>query len=68
MQARRAMPVLPDWAILICLSALPVIELRGGVPMGLWMGLPALQVGYMFIYIYIHIICLLIYNMVARRL
>eukprot|EP00933_Yihiella_yeosuensis_P006824 TRINITY_DN111635_c0_g1_i1.p1 TRINITY_DN111635_c0_g1~~TRINITY_DN111635_c0_g1_i1.p1 ORF type:complete len:335 (+),score=38.32 TRINITY_DN111635_c0_g1_i1:64-1068(+) len=35
---------LPDWAILICLSALPLVELRGGVPVGLWMGLPVLEV------------------------
>jgi uncharacterized membrane protein len=25
------------------ISALPVVELRGGVPVGLWMGLPPLQ-------------------------
>lgn len=35
---------LPDWAILIFLSALPLCELRGGVPVGLWMGLPVTQV------------------------
>jgi len=31
---------LPDWAILMLLSAMPLIELRGGVPVGLWMGMP----------------------------
>jgi len=35
---------LPNWAILIILSALPLIELRGGVPVGLWMGLRVPQV------------------------
>jgi uncharacterized membrane protein len=30
---------LPDWAVLACISALPVVELRGGVPVGAWMGL-----------------------------
>jgi len=31
---------LPDVAVLAIISALPVVELRGGVPVGLWMGLP----------------------------
>jgi uncharacterized membrane protein len=31
---------LPDWATLMLISAMPVVELRGGVPVGLWMGLP----------------------------
>ncbi len=31
---------LPDLAILGIISAMPVIELRGAVPVGLWMGLP----------------------------
>lgn len=35
---------LPDLAILALISALPVIELRGAVPVGVWMGLPILQV------------------------
>jgi len=35
---------LPDWAILMALSALPLVELRGGIPVGLWMGMPVLQV------------------------
>jgi uncharacterized membrane protein len=35
---------LPDWAILILLSAMPLIEVRGGVPVGLWMGMPVRNV------------------------
>lgn len=35
---------LPDWAILVILSALPLVELRGGIPVGLWMGLSVPQV------------------------
>lgn len=35
---------IPDWAILCFLSALPLVELRGGVPVGLWMGKPWLEV------------------------
>lgn len=31
---------LPDWATLMAISAMPVVELRGGVPVGLWMGMP----------------------------
>eukprot|EP00559_Dactyliosolen_fragilissimus_P009348 CAMPEP_0184858306 /NCGR_PEP_ID=MMETSP0580-20130426/3422_1 /TAXON_ID=1118495 /ORGANISM="Dactyliosolen fragilissimus" /LENGTH=624 /DNA_ID=CAMNT_0027354393 /DNA_START=91 /DNA_END=1965 /DNA_ORIENTATION=- len=31
---------LPDTVVLAMISALPVIELRGAVPVGLWMGLP----------------------------
>jgi len=31
---------LPDIAILAIISALPVVELRGAVPVGVWMGLP----------------------------
>eukprot|EP01084_Bolivina_argentea_P113628 202498_1 len=31
---------LPDWTTLMLISAMPVVELRGGVPVGLWMGLP----------------------------
>eukprot|EP00240_Pyramimonas_obovata_P006127 CAMPEP_0118923750 /NCGR_PEP_ID=MMETSP1169-20130426/2165_1 /TAXON_ID=36882 /ORGANISM="Pyramimonas obovata, Strain CCMP722" /LENGTH=317 /DNA_ID=CAMNT_0006864783 /DNA_START=136 /DNA_END=1089 /DNA_ORIENTATION=+ len=30
---------LPDWVTLVLVSALPAIELRGGVPIGNWMGL-----------------------------
>jgi len=29
---------LPDWAVLTLISATPAIELRGGVPVGNWMG------------------------------
>jgi len=35
---------LPDLAILALISAMPVIELRGAVPVGLWMGLPIAKV------------------------
>lgn len=35
---------LPDLAILGLISAMPVIELRGAVPVGLWMGLPITKV------------------------
>jgi hypothetical protein len=31
---------LPDTAILAIISAMPVVELRGAVPVGVWMGLP----------------------------
>ena len=31
---------LPDIGVLALISALPVVELRGAVPVGLWMGLP----------------------------
>lgn len=31
---------LPKEAILMIISALPVVELRGGVPVGIWMGMP----------------------------
>lgn len=43
MALKDAFP-LPDWAILMILSALPLVELRGGVPVGLWMGLKVPQV------------------------
>jgi len=33
---------LPDWAILVLVSMLPAVELRGGVPVGAWMGIPPL--------------------------
>lgn len=35
---------LPDWATLMTISAMPVVELRGGVPVGIWMGMPIAQV------------------------
>ena len=31
---------LSDIAVLAIISALPVVELRGAVPVGVWMGLP----------------------------
>jgi hypothetical protein len=31
---------LPDVAVLAVISALPVVELRGAIPVGIWMGLP----------------------------
>ena len=31
---------LPDTAILALISAMPVVELRGAIPVGIWMGLP----------------------------
>ncbi|CAM9360833.1 unnamed protein product [Discosporangium mesarthrocarpum] len=34
---------LPDWATLMVISAMPVVELRGGVPVGVWMGMPVLK-------------------------
>mmetsp|Transcript_4730 Transcript_4730/g.5913 ORF Transcript_4730/g.5913 Transcript_4730/m.5913 type:complete len:290 (-) Transcript_4730:25-894(-) len=40
----KACFAIPDWAILMILSALPLVELRGGVPVGLWMGLAVPQV------------------------
>ena len=30
---------LPDWVTLVLISATPAIELRGGVPVGNWMGI-----------------------------
>lgn len=35
---------LPDWATLMAISAMPVVELRGGVPVGIWMGMPTARV------------------------
>lgn len=35
---------LPDWATLMTISAMPVIELRGGVPVGIWMDMPIAKV------------------------
>lgn len=29
----------PDWVILMAVSALPIVELRGGIPVGIWMGM-----------------------------
>mmetsp|Transcript_5864 Transcript_5864/g.13662 ORF Transcript_5864/g.13662 Transcript_5864/m.13662 type:complete len:617 (-) Transcript_5864:197-2047(-) len=35
---------LPKWAVLSVISAMPVVELRGAIPVGVWMGLPIEQV------------------------
>lgn len=35
---------LPDWATLMTISAMPVVELRGGIPVGIWMGMPIAKV------------------------
>jgi hypothetical protein len=34
----------PQWAVLATISAMPVVELRGAIPVGIWMGLPITQV------------------------
>ncbi|KAK4538278.1 hypothetical protein CDCA_CDCA17G4303 [Cyanidium caldarium] len=33
----------PAWLVLMAVSALPVVELRGGVPVGMWLGLSPWQ-------------------------
>eukprot|EP00588_Corethron_pennatum_P010449 CAMPEP_0194267812 /NCGR_PEP_ID=MMETSP0169-20130528/2245_1 /TAXON_ID=218684 /ORGANISM="Corethron pennatum, Strain L29A3" /LENGTH=604 /DNA_ID=CAMNT_0039008795 /DNA_START=45 /DNA_END=1859 /DNA_ORIENTATION=- len=33
---------IPDWGVLALISAMPVVELRGAIPVGLWMGMPLL--------------------------
>lgn len=35
---------LPKWAVLATISAMPVVELRGAVPVGVWLGMPISQV------------------------
>ena len=35
---------LPKWAVLATISAMPVVELRGAVPVGIWLGMPITQV------------------------
>ncbi|KAG7338609.1 ferredoxin-NADP+ reductase [Nitzschia inconspicua] len=35
---------LPKWAVLSAISAMPVVELRGAIPVGIWMGMPLYQV------------------------
>jgi ferredoxin--NADP+ reductase len=35
---------IPDLLVLAIISALPVVELRGAIPVGIWMGLPILTV------------------------
>ena len=34
----------PKWAVLATISAMPVVELRGAIPVGIWMGLPISKV------------------------
>jgi uncharacterized membrane protein len=41
---------LPKWAVLTTISAMPVVELRGAIPVGVWMGLPIQQVFLMCIF------------------
>ncbi|GMH86771.1 hypothetical protein TrST_g13166 [Triparma strigata] len=36
----NALPCLPQTGVLALISAMPVVELRGAIPVGLWMGLP----------------------------
>lgn len=35
---------LPRWAVLATISAMPVVELRGAVPVGVWLGMPITHV------------------------
>ena len=35
---------LPRWAVLATISAMPVVELRGAIPVGIWLGMPISQV------------------------
>lgn len=35
---------IPDLAVLAMISAMPVVELRGAIPVGLWMGLPITKI------------------------
>mmetsp|Transcript_12041 Transcript_12041/g.25639 ORF Transcript_12041/g.25639 Transcript_12041/m.25639 type:complete len:294 (+) Transcript_12041:45-926(+) len=35
---------IPDLAVLAMISAMPVVELRGAVPVGVWMGLPITKI------------------------
>ena len=35
---------LPKWAVLATISAMPVVELRGAIPVGIWLGMPISQV------------------------
>jgi hypothetical protein len=35
---------LPKWAVLSIISAMPVVELRGAVPVGIWLGMSIAQV------------------------
>jgi hypothetical protein len=35
---------LPKWAVLATISAMPVVELRGAIPVGIWLGMPITKV------------------------
>lgn len=35
---------LPDAAVVVAIAAMPVLELRGAIPVGIWLGLPVSQV------------------------
>jgi hypothetical protein len=35
---------LPKWAVLATISAMPVVELRGAIPVGIWLGMPITRV------------------------
>ena len=35
---------LPEWAVLAIISAMPVVELRGAIPVGIWLGMPIASV------------------------
>jgi hypothetical protein len=35
---------LPKWAVLATISAMPVVELRGAIPVGIWLGMPITEV------------------------
>jgi hypothetical protein len=35
---------LPQWAVLAIISAMPVVELRGAIPVGIWLGMPITKV------------------------
>ena len=35
---------LPKWAVLATISAMPVVELRGAIPVGIWLGMPIAKV------------------------
>jgi hypothetical protein len=35
---------LPQWAVLAIISAMPVVELRGAIPVGIWFGMPIASV------------------------
>ena len=35
---------LPDAAVVVAIAAMPVLELRGAIPVGVWLGLPVPKV------------------------